>query len=170
MVEPITIKEPGFPEDPYQQLHLHFQMSPEVFLKAVAFAPDRHRLLSLRHTRSCEGLVEMLLVDWDTLSGRPLRIYNETLPSGACSSFGLVQFSPAGTHVAFTSTDKRIHVIDLSRGLLPGVRTFGRPGDRATRRFGLRSDHYDVTTLVFSPDGHTLCWATRGGEVEICSL
>ena len=127
--------------------------------KAVAFSPDGRYLLSLRFI-SIEERVETLVILWDSLSGRPLLRWDDTQPSEVCRNSGLVGFSPSGTHVAFTANGGRVHVVDLSRG----THISRQP------ELGLRSMRHDATSIAFSPDGQTLCWGTRGGDVEISSF
>ncbi|KAM5538660.1 hypothetical protein V8D89_007689 [Ganoderma adspersum] len=174
MAEPT--EELGLTAGPHR--HLYPRMPPEVFSKAVTFAPDGRHLLSLRYMRTCDGQIETLLVAWDTLSRRPVLTcteyekYGDTVLSAVGRDGGVARFAPTCTHVAFTAGGGRVQDIDLSSGVPLKTRTFEGPQDLpAGRQFGLQRDHYNVTTsLVFSPDGRTLCWATRDGEVEIRSF
>ncbi|KAI1794829.1 WD40-repeat-containing domain protein [Ganoderma leucocontextum] len=157
----LSVAEP-IPVEFDPRYHLYSRImsrSSEVFSKAVVFSPDGRFLLSLRYMR-IEARRETLAMLWDSRSGRPLLRWDDTQPSGGlCRNFGLALFTPAGTHVAFTANDGRVHMFDLSRGLWAQ--------EDMTTQFGLR---HDVTSLVLSPDGQTLCWGTHGGQVEIHSL
>ncbi|PIL22878.1 hypothetical protein GSI_15574 [Ganoderma sinense ZZ0214-1] len=175
MAEPFEERGLMAPAEPHR--HLYFPMPSAVLSKAITFAPDGRHLLSLRKMRICDGRAETLLTAWDTLSGQMVlgdvryENYDDTASSAVgARGCGLARFGPGCTPVASTSSDaRRIHVMDLSRGFPLKTRTFGGP-EGPRRQCGLPPDDLDVTAFVFSPDGHTLCWATKGGEVEIRSF
>ena len=178
MAEPI--EELGLTASPHR--HLYFRTPPEVFSKAVTFAPDGRHLLSLRYMRTCDGQIETLLVaNWDTQSRRSVLTcteyekYDDRLSSAHAvgRDGGVARFAPTCTHVAFTAGGGKVHDMNLLSDLPLKTQTFesGLQDLPAGRLFGLRPDHCGVaTSLVFSPDGQTLCWATSGGGVEIRSL
>ena len=170
ITEPTAREVPrGLPAYSYHRPWLQTVTPLEVLSKAATFTPDGRRLLSLRHTRSPEGRLEALLMAWDARSGVPLQGRDSILPPEVGRNLRLARFSPAGTHVALAANDGKVHVIDLLSIRLSKRWTFGAP-EETPARLGLPLDCRDATRLVFSFDGHTLCWGTRGGEVEIRSF